>query len=325
MARIDVIIVSYNTGELACSAVRSVLEAPHADHDVHIHLVDNASDDDSATLFARQARKASWADRVTLYLETENHGFGRGNNIVLHRLAQVQDPPEYVFLLNPDARLKNATIAVLTAFLDSHPKAAVAGARAFNPGNPVPVTAAFRFPGMISVFSEAINFGPVARLLRKFDVALPPDLPTRQVDWVSGAAVLARFDVWRDLGFFDPEYFLYFEEVDLMRRTKAAGWQCWHVAEAEIIHIEGAATQVRSADTARPRRPAYWYHSWQYYFRTTHGRLYAIVTAVGWMTGAACNTVLSKVRGTTPHAPKRFFTDFWHHSVRPLIGLAPRA
>ena len=220
--------------------------------------------------------------RVTLHLETVNHGFGRGNNVVLQMLAARDRGPDYVFLLNPDAELANETIAIMASFLDDHPAAAVAGARCRNPDDPKPVAAAFRFPNLIATFSSALCFGPVSRLTSRHDVAMVPDLPTMRVDWVSGAAVMARFDVWRDLGFFDPRFFLYYEEVDLMRRTMQAGWECWHVAEAEVIHIEGATTGVQSMGR-RKRRPAYWYQSWQYYFRKSHGRLYALATAgPGW-------------------------------------------
>lgn len=324
MARIAVIIVNYNAAELAIAAVESVLAREHRGHDVSIHVVDNASPESGAERLNGAATAAQWNGQVTLHLEKVNHGFGRGNNIVLKALAESPTPPDYVLLLNPDAQLHNETISILADFLDSHPAVGVVGARAYNPGNPHPVTAAFRFPNLGDVFSSAVNFGPVARLFERHQVALAADLPTQKVDWVSGAAAMARFGVWKDLDFFDPEYFLYYEEVDLMRRTADAGWECWHVAEAEILHIEGASTDVRSADAGQKRRPAYWYHSWQYYFRKNHGRGYALAAALAWTSGAMINSILARLRGQQPVAPKRFLTDFWATGIRPLLGLSPR-
>ena len=322
MAEIAVIIVNYDAADLAAAAVDSVLAHAHDGHAVSIHLVDNASPGDDADRLREAARTRGWGGRVRLRLEPVNHGFGRGNNLVLEDLAAGPAPPDYVFLLNPDALLANETIAILAAFLESHPRAAVAGARIRNPGRPEPVVAAFRFPGFLSTFSAALSFGPVARRLGRHAVALAPDTPTSRVDWVAGAAVLARFDVWRDLTFFDPVFFLYYEEVDLMRRTARAGWECWHVAEAEVVHVEGASTDVRSAD-ARKRRPAYWYHSWQHYFRKSHGRAYALASAAAWMAGAAINAGIARLRGRDPAAPRRFFGDFWSAGLRPLLGLSP--
>ena len=324
MARIAVIIVNYNAAQLAIAAVESVLARNHPGHQVDVHLVDNASPDGCGAVFAEAARERGWQGRVTLYLESENHGFGRGNNLVLQRLADKGDPPDFVFLLNPDAQLENEAIAILADFLERHPKAAMAGARARNPDGNAPVPAAFRFPGTASHFSFALNFGPVARLMRKSQVALGGNLATQRVDWVSGAAVMARFGVWRDLGFFDPTYFLYYEEVDLMYRAAQAGWECWHVAEARIIHVEGASTDVRSARPDRVRKPAYWYQSWHHYFRQNHGRIGALGVALAWVTGAGLNLPLARIRGQQPAAPLHFFGDFWSLVLRPLLGLPPR-
>ncbi|MEM9139195.1 MAG: glycosyltransferase family 2 protein [Pseudomonadota bacterium] len=324
MARIAVIIVNYNAGELAIAAVESVRARDHAGHDVEIHLVDNASPAGDGVLLTEAAEVRGWGAEVTLYREPVNHGFGRGNNVVLHALTARANPPDYVFLLNPDAHLRNEALAVLATFLDETPAAAVAGARSRKPDSPGPVTAAFRFPGLISEFSGALSFGPVARVLRRWQVALDPDLARSPVGWVSGAAVMARFRVWQELGFFDPAYFLYYEEVDLMLRTQRAGWQCWHVPEAEIVHVEGASTDVKSGRVERRRRPAYWYESWQYYFRKNHGRGYALTAAALWMLGAAGNHFLAALRRQPPGAPLHFFADFWGAGIRPLLGLEAR-
>ena len=87
-----------------------------------------------------------------------------------------------------------------------------------------------------------------------------------------------------------------------MRRTVEAGWECWHVAEAEILHVEGASTEVRSAEAGQKRRPAYWYHSWQYYFHKNHSRAYALAAALAWMTGVVLNNVLARLRSAADGA-----------------------
>ncbi|MBY8978159.1 glycosyltransferase [Rhodobacteraceae bacterium NNCM2] len=324
MSGIAVIIVNYNAAELAMAAVESVLARQHGGRAVEVHLVDNASPAGDAAVLAREAEARGWDGRVRLWLEQTNHGFGRGNNLVLDHLAARETPPDYVFLLNPDAALENETLAVLADFLDAHPKAAVAGARIEKPGG-IPVTAAFRFPSLASEFSGSLGFGPVARLLSRWRVSLGADIPTGRVDWVAGAAMMARLDALKSMDFFDPAYFLYYEEVDLMHRLARAGWETWYVAEAEAIHVEGVSTAVKS-DRAerRRRRPAYWYHSWRIYYRSTHGRAYALLAGVCRMSGAALNHVLARLRGQEPVAPSGFFGDFWAVGLRPLLGLEAR-
>jgi len=324
MTKIAVIIVNYNTVDLTLQGIQSVLDQPVPSAEVEIHVVDNASPNGDATVLSEAVKQQGLEKHVTLYLEDTNHGFGRGNNVALNALAARDEPPEFVFFLNPDAQLKNNVLSICLDFTRDHPKAALLGARSYNPGSTTPVTAAFRFPSAASTFAGAINFGPISRLFAKYEVAFPADLPTRKVDWISGAAVLARFDVLQDVGFYDPQYFLYYEEVDLMLTIAKAGWECWHVADAEIFHIEGAATDVKSRDRSRPRRPAYWYHSWQYYFRKNHGRAGALAAGSLWVIGAAANHVISLLRGQTPAAPAKFFSDFWGGALRPLLGLEPR-
>lgn len=152
---------------------------------------------------------------------------------------------------------------------------------------------------------------------------MDPSLPTGPVGWVTGAAFMARRRAVEKAGNFDPAFFLYYEEVDLMRAVTLAGGQVWHVAEAEVIHAEGTSTGVSSAE-ARKRRPAYWYDSWRIYFLKNHGRVGALTVAALKILGAVLNHALSRLRGKTPAAPLHFLHDFWAVAVRPLCGLEAR-
>lgn len=321
MAEIAVIIVNYNAAELAIAAVESVLARDHDGHEVAVHLVDNASPDGDAPVLEKAAAVRGWGDRVVLYLEETNHGFGRGNNLVLERLAARETPPDYAFLLNPDAALENETLAVLVAFLESHPKAAIAGARIEKPGK-VPVTAAFRFPSLIWEFARSSGLG---RLFGRWQMSLGADIASQRVDWVAGAAMMGRFSALRAVGFFDPIYFLYYEEVDLMHRLARAGWETWYVAEAEVTHVEGASTDQKSARAERRRFPAYWYESWRLYFQRNHGRAYALGAGLAWVSGAALNRLIAALRRRPARGPLHFFGDFWRIAMRPLLGLKGRS
>ncbi len=318
VADVSVIIVNYGTADLALEAAASVLGK--ADRVRDIHIVDNASPTPDAEVIAQAIVARGWGPRVKLHAEGTNHGFGRGNNLVIAGLAAEASPPDKVFLLNPDARLDNAVVTILAKFLDDHPKAGAAGARIEKPGQGQ-VTAAFRFPGLISTFSDAVSFGPLSRLCARWQVPLAPDLATARVDWVSGAAVMFRMAALRDAGLFDPKFFLYYEEVDLMHQLARKGWETWHVAEARAIHAEGAATGVQSGRPERRRLPAYWYHSWQYYLRKNHGRPIALLACLAWAGGALLNHALSRLRGKDPAAPLHLFADLWAYAVRPLLGL----
>lgn len=317
-SRIAVIVVNYATADLAILAVESVLARRHGGHPVAVHLLDNASPGGDAAVLAQAHAARGWGDRVRLWPQTENHGFGRGNNVVIHALADSPVPPDYVFLLNPDAQLENEAIAILADRLDATPDAAAAGAGIALPDG-APVPAAFRFPSARGEFARAVNFGPITRMFGRHAISLPADQPDGAVDWVSGAAVMMRLSVLRDLGGFDPDFFLYHEEVELMFRMRRAGHRILHVPAARIRHVEGAATDVKSSPSRPGRRPAYWYDSWRHYQIKTRGRRGAVAAGLAWMAGAALNAPIARVRGRPIKAPQGFFGDFTRLVLRPLL------
>ena len=317
-SRVAVIIINYGTAELAIAAVDSVLARHHDGHPVEVPLLDNASPGDDAAVLSETHAARGWGGRVRLWLETENHGFGRGNNRVLRALAGGAAPADHVFLLNPDAMLQNEAIAILADRLDANPQAAAAGAGIALPSGD-PVTAAFRFPSVGSEFAQAVNFGPLSRIFGTQLVPLPADHPDGPVDWVSGAAVMMRVSVLERLGGFDPDFFLYHEEVELMFRMRKSGHDVLYVPAARVTHAEGAATGIKGGRSRRKPRPAYWYDSWRLYHLKTQGRRGAVRSGLAWMAGAALNVPLAALRGQEPYAPKGFFGDFTRLVLRPLL------
>ncbi|MEM8633360.1 MAG: glycosyltransferase family 2 protein [Pseudomonadota bacterium] len=318
IASIAVLIINYKTAQLTIKAVDSVLERGHGQRHIYIHVIDNASPDDSAIVLQAAYTERGWGGRVTLHMEDYNHGFGRGNNLVLRELVSGVRAPDAIFFLNPDAFLQNEAIDLLANALETNAKAGFAGAGIAKP-NGQPVAAAFQFPSVISEFSSALNFGPVARLFAKWQVPLKPDTAAGQVDWVSGAAVLARLKTLAEVDFFDPQFFLYYEEVDLMRRALDQGWHCLYIPEARVAHVEGEATGVKSGQKFVARVPGYRYESWQYYFRKTHGRPVALLVALATIIGSAGNKIISTLRRRPSSVPSHFFRDFWTHALRPLL------
>lgn len=314
-SHVAVIIVNYGTADLSLRAVESVLARDHGGRRVEVHLVDNASPGGDAAFFARVHEERGWGERVTLWPEAENHGFGRGNNVVLEALAARDVPPRYVFLLNPDAELENEAIAALADTLDAEARAGAAGA-AMVGADAQPIAAAFRFPTGTRESLRLLNFGPAYRLLPGSRIALPPDQPAGPVDWVTGAAVMFRFSTLGEVGFFDPAFFLYYEEVELMHRITRAGWTVVHVPDARVRHEEGAATAVVGAGR---HRPYYVYDSLRHYLQVTAGRASALVTAGVMLPLAGLNMVHRGLRGKAPTIPSGFFANHWRHVLKPLI------
>lgn len=313
---IAVIIVNYGTAVLALDAAASVLAQSLPGRAVHLHIVDNASPGDDAETIAHGIAARDWTDRVTLWPETVNHGFGRGNNIVLSALSRLRAPPVYVLLLNPDAALEQGALSRLVTLIEARRDVVGVGAAISKPDGQ-PVTAAFRFPTVFGEFETAACFGPISRLLRNHRIPLPPDHPEGPVDWVSGAAVLFSFKALCEVGFFDPGFFLYFEEVDLMRRLRLRGGVIWYLPAAHVCHVEGAATGVSSG--LQNRKPAYWFQSWSLYHRRAAGRSQAFLIVFAHLAGTIINTLHCRLRRIPPRLANQYMLDFMKQAALPLL------
>lgn len=307
-ASIQAVIVNYRVARLAVEAVRSLIRDMQ-DVDGAVTVVDNDSRDDSVEHLERAVRENGWGDRVRILPSGHNGGFGFGNNVGIRDALARPNPPEFFFLLNPDARVRPGALRALARFFEATPDAGIAGACMFGPEGR-PAASAFRFPSILSELESTLQFGPVSRLLDSWIVARPAPGHTCEVDWVSGAAFMVRRAALERAGLFDERFFLYFEEIDLCRRVRQAGFTVHHVHEAAVDHEEEAATGI-----GKRRRPAYWFDSRQYYFDKSHGRAYRVAANAAWVLGASLHRARCAVFGRAPGLPPYMVRDFVRHAL----------
>lgn len=306
-----VVIVNFRTAALTLEGLGHLLEDARG-LDVAVTVVDNDSGDGSLETIREQVTERGWGDRVEVIPSGKNGGFGFGNNVAIRRALAQPDPPEYVFLHNPDARVEPGTLRTMLDFLDAHPEVGVAGTQIHEPGAGVH-TSAFRFPSALSEIEGALRFGPVSRVLRKYSVWADSPTQTAEVDWVSGASVFLRREVFETVGLFDENFFLYFEEVDLCRRAREAGWSIWYVHEAVVVHEEGAATGIKSK---AKRVPEFWLDSRRYYFLKAKGRGGLWLANVAWAASHSLWRMRRAVQRLPDDDPPRRLEDFVRHSLR---------
>ncbi|HYE01618.1 MAG TPA: glycosyltransferase family 2 protein, partial [Phycisphaerales bacterium] len=220
-------------------------------------------------------------------------------------------PAELYFLLNPDTVARPGAVGVLARFLRSHPRAGIAGSRLEYPdGRPQP--AAFRAPGLLAELENALSLRPVSRVLRSASVLLPQPVNPIRPDWVSGAAMMVRREVFERVGLLDERYFMYFEELDLCERAGRAGFEVWHVPESRVVHLIGQASGI---GRERRRRPAYWFESRRRYWVKNHGVAGAAAADAVRIAGTALHRAGLKVRGRPNWMPPGFLRDLVRHSV----------
>jgi GT2 family glycosyltransferase len=232
MTTTAVCIVNYNTCDLLRECLRSVM-TQNADE---IVVVDNASTDLSV-----QIMKAEFPAIPLLVLE-KNFGYGAAANRGIDSCHSA-----YIVLLNADTRMKPGALQALRNYLDDHPQAAIIGPRILNPDGTLQ-TSCFYFPTPLHIFlynSGLYQSIPRLPLLKQRTLQELRRESARPVPWILGAALVFRRETLEEVGGFDENFFMYFEEVDLCYRLFSQGKQIHFVPEAEIIHVGGGSTTQR--------------------------------------------------------------------------------
>lgn len=320
--RLLVSIVAYKAPELTIACLASIEPELASLPGTRVIVVDNASPDGAAEPVERAIAERGWGGWATLVRAPRNGGFAAGNNIAL-RLMPAE--AEYALLLNPDTLVRPGALRLLVDFLDAHPEAGIAGGRSEDL-DATPQMCCFRFPSATSEALDRLGLGLLDRLFASRVVRLGiPEEPT-PVGWVSGAFMLVRRAVIDRIGLMDEGYFLYYEETDFTLRAHRAGWTCWHVPQARIVHLVGQSSGVTVRDGAPRRVPRYWFESRRRYFVLNHGRAYAALVDLLVL---ACDPI-GRLRHWLQRKPQRrpphYWRDLarhsamWHGAVPPAAG-----
>jgi GT2 family glycosyltransferase len=105
------------------------------------------------------------------------------------------------------------------------------------------------------------------------------------MDWLPGASLLIRREVFETIELMDEGYFLYYEETDFCLQAARYGWECWYVPSSHVMHLAGQSTGVTTPTDQPKRLPQYWFNSRRRYFVKNHGRLYAAIADTVWFLG----------------------------------------
>lgn len=255
---LSAILVNYNAGDELRRALQSIADEMHG-QPWEAAVVDNASIDGSA------ATVAEFAPHASLIANARNVGFARGVN---QGLAATTAPR--VLVMNPDCRLVAGAIAALGAELDRHDFCAIAGPRILNPdgslqgsarGDPDMFTGLF---GRTAILGRLAPWLPLAKRHVVSAAAVRSGHQSVVVDWLSGACMLACRDALARVNGFDERYFLYWEDADVCRRLRAAGYHVRYVPGATAIHRVGQSSNTVRAAAIRA------FHESAYLYYTTH-------------------------------------------------------
>ncbi|MGI8803816.1 MAG: glycosyltransferase [Solirubrobacteraceae bacterium] len=251
-------------------------------------VLDNGSDDGSA-----DAVRARGEDLELIALPLRR---GKSaNDSELMRRARGR----YCLLLNEDSELLPGATAALRAALEADARAAAAGAALLAPDRS-PQPCAWRFPSVATALAGALGVGG------RYTVQSAAG-ETRRVDWAQSSALLVRRASAEHVGWMDPAFFVYSDEVDFQRRLRDHGWHTLYVPAARAVHHEQLAT-----GSVPDRRIVEFSRNRDLYMQKHHGpRAAAAVrglTAVAYAERALAALVLPG------HDPRRY----WRHVTATL-------
>lgn len=312
--RLRIVILNYRTPELTVACLRSLVDEVQALPGTQVTVVDNASADGSVEQISAAIATENW-DWVTFLPQDRNGGYAFGNNVGIRPALAADNPPDYFLLLNPDTVVRPGALQALVDFMDRTPAAGIAGSRLEEPDG-TPQCSAFRFPNVWSELDSGLRLGVVTQLLNQRIVPiLPVTEAIQQVDWVAGASMIVRRQVFETAGLMDEKYFLYFEEVDFCVAAQKAGWSCWYVPESRVVHYVGQSSGVTDTKRKAKRRPTYWFDSRRRFFVKNYGWSYAVLSELAWASGFAVWRLRQVIQRKPDDDPPNMLGDFILNSV----------
>ena len=244
-------VVNTNGGPLLARCLDAIERTAPADVEYEVLVLDNASDDGSADA----ARSRAGVRLIELERRT-----GKAAND--SRLLQ-EAKGELCLLLNEDAELLEGAQASLISALRADPHAACAGAQLLSPDG-VPQPCAWRLPSLATAAAGAVFLHRIATVQSGGD-------SVREVGWMQSSALLVRRSAAEQVGWLDPDFFVYSDETDFQKRLHDAGWRVLYVPEARAVHHEQLSTDAAAA----ARRITEFHRGRDRYMRKHHGAVQA--------------------------------------------------
>lgn len=305
---VGVAIVNYKTAELVKDCLTSLsYELVHLPN-LKVIVVDNDSPDDSFSELSLFVKDNNWRSWIEVVSSGNNGGFAFGNNVAIKPF--MNQNKDYIWLLNPDTFITEKAGLSLVEFLETNSQSGIAGSHQQDE-NGNTLVSAFNYPSVFGEFIGALKLGVLDKIFKSKVISNHEPVNHKSYDWMSGASLMVRREVFENVGIMDEKYFLYFEEVDFCFKVKKHGYSINYVKDSCISHYVGASTNI--TDVKRPK-PKFWFDSRRRYFVKNHGRILAALADINHLLGLSFYRLKQKIKGTEDDTPPEYFKDFIKYS-----------
>lgn len=260
---VSVVIVTYNSAEVVGGCLTSLREQTRG-IEYEVTVVDNASSDETVDLVRREC---PW---VQLIVRADNGGLSRGIND-----GVLASSGESVMVLNPDVRMADDVLTKLAGYLREHSRCGVVAPKLLDEDGSLQLSCR-SFPGyataLFNRYSLLTRLRPGNAASSRYLMSGFDHASIRNIDWVSGAALMFPRHVFDEVGGWDEGFFLFSEDVDFCRRVRDAGYDVTYDPEASLVHSIGISREATPRVIVERHRSM-----WRYYRK--HMRKNAVVDA----------------------------------------------
>ena len=217
--KLSIIIVNYKTPLLVVRCIESIIQTISHEIFYEIIVVDNNSNDDSEKIVKNIFRDIIWIAKA------ENDGFGRANNVGIKA-----SKGEFLLLLNSDIVVCKNTINESLKKIEENKEIGILGCKMLNENGTVQKSVYYNFANIKSQLENNLLFD----YFFKFNKT--------QYRAIMGSYMLITKKVLDKSGLFDPDFFMYSEEIELCIRIKKHGYALNYFEEVYAYHKHGASS-----------------------------------------------------------------------------------
>jgi GT2 family glycosyltransferase len=283
---ISIVVLNYNTRDLLADCLESIIENLNG-LDAELVVVDNASDDGSADMVESQYPQAFLVKNHT------NEGFSSGINNGIRAASA-----DYILVLNQDTLVKPGSLERMVGFLEGNGDAGIVGPKLLSANG---------------TYQQSCNYftvpSPKNALLLLMGMVLPrgKKLGTYcadpwsngngsvEVDWIHGACMLVRKEVFGEAGLFDENFFVYMEDMEFCYRARKKGWKTVYLPQAEIVHLTNQSGIQNIGKLYSYKRLRFYVWGIDYFLRKHFNPVYSYFTLLFLAIGALSASIVLRL------------------------------
>ena len=289
---VSALVVSRNSKDELLRCLKTFFAS--ADVPVEAIVVDNDSSDGSPAAVTDDFPQA------TVLVQSRNLGYGRSANVGLERCQG-----RFVLLLSPEVTLDPQCVGRLADFLLTRPDAGAVGPRLVLPGRRLDPDARRAFPSPTTLFYQTVGLSkllPRSPRFGRHNMGHLPQTEAHEMDAGTAACLMLRRSALDRVGFFDPRYFMFGEDLDLCYRLKLGGWKVFYLPAATATRNAKPVSRERERQISYERHRAMWTYHFKHHSEDTSAFGNGLVWAQIWGRYAAdrvASTFRSSRRETT--------------------------